>query len=183
MVDPMKVQSTPNHGGMLKTAQGENCCTNEKLRKKKRNVSCEVNCDRESTSLTECTYTQLFVKIKKLEQLQQKILQQIKKRSHHHMNKHDNTRRECSRKSNKAWRRSISPDTSSHPRQVKTGKLNSKINSNNEIISKPVNSKYFKNLSNKMKNSILDNRINYDTLHQQDQKNLVAKNAKKHRVR
>jgi hypothetical protein len=29
-----------------------------------------------------------------------------------------------------------------------------------------------------MKNSILDNRINYDTLHQQDQKNLVAKKCK-----
>jgi hypothetical protein len=30
-----------------------------------------------------------------------------------------------------------------------------------------------------MKNSILDKRINYNTLHQQDQKNLVAKNYKK----
>ena len=30
-----------------------------------------------------------------------------------------------------------------------------------------------------MKNSILDNRINYDTLHQQDNKNLVEKNCKK----
>ena len=29
-----------------------------------------------------------------------------------------------------------------------------------------------------MKNSILVNRINYDTLHQHDQKDLVAKNAK-----
>jgi hypothetical protein len=30
-----------------------------------------------------------------------------------------------------------------------------------------------------MKHSILDNRISYDTLHQQDQKNLVAKKCKK----
>jgi hypothetical protein len=50
---------------------------------------------------------------------------------------------ECSCKSKKARRHPISSDTSSHLRQVKTGKLNSKINSNlnNEIISKPVNSK------------------------------------------
>ena len=30
-----------------------------------------------------------------------------------------------------------------------------------------------------MKKSISDHRINYDTLHQQDQKNLVAQNCKK----
>jgi len=100
---------------------------------------------------------------------------------HRHRNEDDNATRECSHKSKKAHRHSISPDTSSHLRQVKTGELNSKINSNlnNEIISNPVNSKDLKNLSNKMKKSILDNRINYDTLHQQEQKNLVAKNCKK----
>jgi ethanolamine utilization cobalamin adenosyltransferase len=38
--------------------------------------------------------------------------------------------------------------------------------------------KILKNLSNIIKNSILDNRINYDTLHQQDNKNLVEKIAK-----
>jgi hypothetical protein len=37
--------------------------------------------------------------------------------------------------------------------------------------------KGFKNLNEKLKNSILDNRINSDTLHQQDQKHLVEKNA------
>jgi len=61
--------------------------------------------------------------------------------------------RECSCKSKKAHRHPICPDTSSHLRQVKTGELKSKINLNlnNEIISKPVNSKDLKNLSNKMK--------------------------------
>jgi len=96
-----------------------------------------------------------------------------------------NTTQECLHKSKKARRHPISPDTSSHPRQVQTGKLKSKINSNlnNEIISKPVNSKDLNNLSSKMKNSILDNRIYYDTLHHQDQKILLLKIAKKHRGR
>ena len=137
----------------------------------------KVNCDRESTSLTECAYMQLFLGIEKIEQSQQKILQRIEKRSHRHNDEHDNTMRECSRNSMKARRHSICPDTSSHLRQVKTGKINSEINLNlnSEIISKTVNSKDLKNLSNKMKNSISDNRISYDTLHQRDQKNLVPK--------
>ena len=50
---------------------------------------------------------------------------------------------------------------------------------NNKSVSKPVNSTDLKNLSNKMKKSFLDNRINYDTLHQQYNKNLVAKNCTK----
>jgi len=53
------------------------------------------------------------------------------------------------------------------------------LNFSNEIISKPVKSKGLKNLSTIIKKSILDNRIKYDTLHQQDQKNLVAQNCKK----
>jgi hypothetical protein len=48
---------------------------------------------------------------------------------------------------------------------------------NNEIISKPVNSKDKKKLRNKK--SILDHRINHDTLRKQDSKHLVAKNCKK----
>jgi hypothetical protein len=124
---------------------------------------------------------QLFFRIKKLEQSQQKILQQIEKRSHCHRNEHDNTVRECSHKSLKARRHSISPDTSSHLRQVKTGELKSKIHSNlnKEIISNPVNSKDLKNLSNKMKNFILDNRVNYDTLHHQNQKKSCSKKMQK----
>jgi hypothetical protein len=140
------------HGGEHKTARGENHCTNEKLRKKKRNILHEVNRDRESTSLTECAYTQLFLRIKKIKQSYQKILQRIEKRSHRHTDEHDNSKRECSRKSKKACRHSISPDTSSHLRQVKTGEIESNIysNLNNEIISKPVNSNDLKNLNNKM---------------------------------
>ena len=79
--------------------------------------------------------------------------------------------RECFHKSKKARRHLISPDTSSQLRKGITGKLKSEINSNlhNKIISKPVNSKDFKNLNKKFKTSILDNnnsnnRINSDTL-------------------
>jgi hypothetical protein len=141
------------HGGMRETAWGENHCTNEKLWIKEWNVSCQVDRNRKSTSSTECTNTQLSLRIKKIERLQQKILQWIKKQSCHHGNdndnsstsccEHPNTTRECSHKSKKARRYPISPDTPFHQRQVKTGEFKSKINSNlnHEIISKPVNSK------------------------------------------
>jgi hypothetical protein len=112
------------HRGARKTAQGENRCTNKKLRKMKQNVSREVNHDRESTSLTECAYVPLFLRIKKIERSQQKMLQRIEKRSLLHRNEHDSTMQECSRKSKKACRHSTSPYTSSRLRQVKTGKLN-----------------------------------------------------------
>jgi hypothetical protein len=55
-------------------------------------------------------------------------------------------------------------------------KLNSNLNKRNNWVLQ--RNKDLKNLSNKMKYSILDNRISYDTLHQHDQKNLVAKIAK-----
>ena len=48
---------------------------------------------------------------------------------------------------------------------------------NNSIISNPVKVKRFKEILVLYKKSILNNRINYDTLHQQDQKNLAAKNC------
>ena len=93
---------------------------------------------------------------------------------------HPNTTQECSCKSKNAQRHPISPDTSSQLRKGITGELKSKINLNlnTKIISKQVNSNHLKILINKSKNSTLDNRINSDTLHQQDQKTLVAKNAK-----
>ena len=100
----------------------------QKRRIKKWNVSCPVDNNCESTSLTECTHVQLFLWNKKLERFQQKILQLIKKWSRHHRNEQDDTTWEGSRKSKKAHRHSISPDTSSHPRQVQTGELKSKIN-------------------------------------------------------
>jgi hypothetical protein len=67
------------HGGMSKTPWGGDHCTNKKNLKKKPNVLHQVNCKHEITSLTECAHVPLSLRIKKLEQSQQKILQWIKK--------------------------------------------------------------------------------------------------------
>jgi hypothetical protein len=48
---------------------------------------------------------------------------------------------------------------------------------NNKTLSKPVNSTDLKNLSYKMKKTMLDKKINYDTWHQQDIKILLHKIA------
>jgi hypothetical protein len=104
------------HGGMGKTVWGV-----KTLQIKKQNISRKVNYDHKSTSKTECAYTWHFLRIKKLEQSQYKILQPIKKQSRHHRNEHVSTMQECPRKSQKAHRHWISPDTSCHLRQVTTG--------------------------------------------------------------
>ena len=62
------------HGGARNTAQGVN-----KLQIKKRNISHKVNRDCKSTSQTECTYKQPFLRIKKLEWLQQKNCKESRK--------------------------------------------------------------------------------------------------------
>jgi len=103
--------------------------------------------------------------MKILERSQQKILEQIKKRSCRYTNNNDDSNTSCcelpnitpgcSHKSKKVCRHPISSDPSSHLRQVDTGELKSNINSTlkNKIISKPVNSKDLKNLNEKQKKS------------------------------
>jgi hypothetical protein len=68
------------HGGACKTAWGANHCINGNLQIKKWKVLHQVNCNCKNTSLTECTHVQLSLRIKKIEWLQQKIMQPIMKR-------------------------------------------------------------------------------------------------------
>ena len=108
----------------------QDCARSRQLQNKKRNISREVICDRESTCIKECTYVRLFLRVKNLKQSEKKILQWIKKRSGCHRNEYVSIKQECSQKSQKAHRHWISPDTSSQMRQVKTAKRILKLNLN-----------------------------------------------------
>ena len=80
---------------------------------KKRNVSGEVIRDRKSTKKIVVAYARRFLRSKNLKRSYKKIRERIKKRSRRYINDYASIERECSRKSQKAHRHRISPDTSS----------------------------------------------------------------------